>query len=48
MIWLVGLLIVGFILAVQRGRVLAQGIGFVALAVCIVVSLLWMLGLHLI
>lgn len=48
MIMLVGLLVVGFILAVQRGRVLAQGIGFLALAICVVVSLLWMLGIHLI
>lgn len=48
MIWLIGLLVVGFLLAVQRGRVMAQGIGFLALAICIVVSLLWMLGIHLI
>lgn len=48
MVFVFGLLIVGFIMAMQRDSALAQRVGFLAIGVCIVVSLLWMLGIHLV
>ncbi len=46
MVMLVGLLVAGAILACQRERKLAQAIGFLALAVCIIVCLMLMFGTY--
>lgn len=43
---LLGLLVAGAILACQRERKLAQAIGFLALAVCLVVCLMLMFGTY--
>ena len=46
MVMLLGLLVVGAILACQKGYKLAQAIGFLALSVCIIICLMLMFVTH--